>query len=451
MGNQNTLVSQLLQQLGRSIPEQFGIQTARGRGDEAQNFFQNAFQNLTLPNVGQAFFDPSNAVREFGQTRDDARTVAGGGLSSLTPGGGFDQAQKTLGGILGTGNPVGIGPSFEAGKALLEQNVNDQVAQTEESFSVRGNRFSQPLANAIGDQRRRGALDINNLLANFTRESGENAANRQAQGVTQAGNLGLARTGAASGLSSAFLNAGLQPTQAQVSAGSLPADLALRRASALDPSIATGSQLPLNVSDSLFQFEQFGAQAPQDRARTVSEVGTQIPQAAGDFLNQLMQQSLLAGGQQQGQAQTDIQNSFSEFQNRQPFSNPAFNSALAFSTGFPPVSGAQPGLAGSAIGAGGSIGAAILPALMAKSSLKYKENVVPFEDSKSLLALVEHATLVEFDYKDIDGKRHVGIILENEDPRFATEKGDRIDVDIVGILLGSIQELSKRVKELENK
>ncbi len=153
---------------------------------------------------------------------------------------------------------------------------------------------------------------------------------------------------------------------------------------------------------------------------------------------------------QQNQGQQDINSSFAEFQNRQPFSNPAFNSALGFATGFPPISGGSPGLAGSALGAGGSIGAAVIPLLMAKSSLKYKKNIVPAEPGVAL-EYAEGIDLVEFDYKDIDGKRHIGIILENEDPRFATEDGSRIDVDIVGILLGSIQELSKRLKELESK
>lgn len=412
IGNQNTLVSQLLQQLGRSIPEQFGSNAARSLGTQSLLGFNDQFQNQIRPNINRALtsLGPTTALAQG-------------------PGGIFERGAQTLEGILGTGNPVTIGPSFESGKALIEQNLDDQIAQISESFGARGNRFSQPLANAIGETRRRGALDINNLLATFTRESGENAANRQATGVTQAADLGGAATTAGTGVSSSILNAAnLFGEQAQF-----------------------GAQLPLDVAGAIEPFEARNVQAPQDRARTVSEVGTQIPQAAGDFLNQLISQSLLGGSLQQGQAQGDLDRSFAEFQNRQPFSNPAFNSALGFATGFPPISGGTPGIGGSALSAGGSITAAILPALLAKSSMEFKKNIELVHDTAKQLRLVNGVNIVEFDYKDIDEKRHIGIILENEDPSFATEDGKQVDVDIIGILLGSIQELSKRVKELEDK
>jgi hypothetical protein len=56
--------------------------------------------------------------------------------------------------------------------------------------------------------------------------------------------------------------------------------------------------------------------------------------------------------------------------------------------------------------------------------------------------------LVNFKYHWED-KDHVGIILEDSHPILTTEDGTKVDVDIIGVLIGAIQEQQKQIAELK--
>ena len=68
--------------------------------------------------------------------------------------------------------------------------------------------------------------------------------------------------------------------------------------------------------------------------------------------------------------------------------------------------------------------------------------------TKDTLDIVNDLEVVNFKYH-WEAKDHVGIILENSHPILTTEDGTKVDVDIIGVLVGAIQEQQKQIAELK--
>ena len=86
------------------------------------------------------------------------------------------------------------------------------------------------------------------------------------------------------------------------------------------------------------------------------------------------------------------------------------------------------------------------------SSLRsLKENIEPTKVKAT--DLINAQEIVDFNYKaDEDKVRKVGLIADDSDPLFLDKKGETVDLyNTCGILMKAVQELSKRVEELEQK
>ena len=82
------------------------------------------------------------------------------------------------------------------------------------------------------------------------------------------------------------------------------------------------------------------------------------------------------------------------------------------------------------------------------SSKVYKENIV--ENTIDSLDVLKQLEIVEFDYKDVDKKHHIGVIVEDSPDILCAEEGDRLDiVNVVGVLLDANKKLLERVEALE--
>ena len=86
------------------------------------------------------------------------------------------------------------------------------------------------------------------------------------------------------------------------------------------------------------------------------------------------------------------------------------------------------------------------------SSLRsLKENIEPTKVKAT--DLINSQEIVDFNYKADEDKAHkVGLIADDSDPLFLDKKGETVDLyNTCGILMKAVQELSKRVEELEQK
>lgn len=86
------------------------------------------------------------------------------------------------------------------------------------------------------------------------------------------------------------------------------------------------------------------------------------------------------------------------------------------------------------------------------SSLRsLKENIEPTK--VKAIDLINAQEIVDFNYKADEAKAHkVGLIADDSDPLFLDKKGETVDLyNTCGILMKAVQELSKRVEELERK
>ena len=86
------------------------------------------------------------------------------------------------------------------------------------------------------------------------------------------------------------------------------------------------------------------------------------------------------------------------------------------------------------------------------SSLRsLKENIEPTKIKA--VSLINSQEIVDFNYKADEDKTHkVGLIADDSNPLFLDKKGETVDLyNTCGILMKAIQELSKRVEDLEQK
>ena len=86
------------------------------------------------------------------------------------------------------------------------------------------------------------------------------------------------------------------------------------------------------------------------------------------------------------------------------------------------------------------------------SSLRsLKENIEPTKVKAT--DLINSQEIVDFNYKADEDKVHkVGLIADDSDPLFLDKKGETVDLyNTCGILMKAVQELSKRIEELEHK
>jgi hypothetical protein len=90
--------------------------------------------------------------------------------------------------------------------------------------------------------------------------------------------------------------------------------------------------------------------------------------------------------------------------------------------------------------------------LLMMSSRSYKDNIQDYGTSDAL-KLIEEIDLVSFDYKpEVDAPRgmHIGVIAEDVPAVLATTDRKEINAyNIIGVLLGAVQELTKQVNDLK--
>ena len=109
---------------------------------------------------------------------------------------------------------------------------------------------------------------------------------------------------------------------------------------------------------------------------------------------------------------------------------------------------------GDMIGAGGDIGAAlikILPALIAGSSIDYKENV---RDYGNALEKVKALEVKQYDYKEEFGgaKDCIGLIAEDVPQELYVSQKGHVGVDVYGLcsmLVKAVQNLTAKVEKME--
>ena len=91
------------------------------------------------------------------------------------------------------------------------------------------------------------------------------------------------------------------------------------------------------------------------------------------------------------------------------------------------------------------------PGFYVSSLRSLKENIEPTKVNAT--DLINSQEIVDFNYKSDEDKAHkIGLIADDSDPLFLDKKGETVDLyNTCGILMKAVQELSERVRELENK
>ena len=91
------------------------------------------------------------------------------------------------------------------------------------------------------------------------------------------------------------------------------------------------------------------------------------------------------------------------------------------------------------------------PGFYVSSLRSLKENIEPTKVKAT--DLINSQEIVDFNYKADEDKVHkIGLIADDSDPLFLDKKGKTVDLyNTCGILMKAVQELSKRVEELEQK
>lgn len=91
------------------------------------------------------------------------------------------------------------------------------------------------------------------------------------------------------------------------------------------------------------------------------------------------------------------------------------------------------------------------PGFYVSSLRSLKENIEPTKVKAT--DLINSQEIVDFNYKaDKDKVHKIGLIADDSDPLFLDKKGETVDLyNTCGILMKAVQELSKRVEELEQK
>jgi hypothetical protein len=135
-------------------------------------------------------------------------------LNDLTASGVQPQSFGTISEAARTGLPVDQGNFFDALKSSMGRSQDEGRANLIEKYGFMGLRSSTPLMNAAVDYESQTTKDFATIMADYTRQAGESAANRRLQastlGVGLAGEPALAMTPSAvvsSGGQSALGNA----------------------------------------------------------------------------------------------------------------------------------------------------------------------------------------------------------------------------------------------------
>lgn len=98
--------------------------------------------------------------------------MSGKGGPAGTPGG-------TLSSMMATGNPTDVGPAFQALVKAQQPLVQQGQQSITNQFAGSGLAYSTPLMSALGNYQSRVGNDFLSILADYTRQASEAAANRQ--------------------------------------------------------------------------------------------------------------------------------------------------------------------------------------------------------------------------------------------------------------------------------
>jgi hypothetical protein len=195
-----------------------------------------------------------------------------------------------------------------------------------------------------------------------------------------------------------------------------------------------------NYMGNLNNLAQQGTSATNNAMQGATNVGNSV---AGAYTNQGNAQanSDLAAGQAMASSYT------SPVANQQVVMTPYTTSSNTSTSGSSSSDANVGGLLGGAasISSGGGLGS-VLGGFFSSKELKTSYGSV---NTKDILAKVDQMTLDKWSYKTLDQK-HIGPYAEEFKELFEVGDGKTINmIDLFGVMLGSIKELSAKVKELQ--
>ncbi len=141
-----------------------------------------------------------------------------GYMDALTQSGITGTSFGTLAETARTGLPTDVGPAFEALKTSMGHGISEGRTNLIEQFGVKGLRYGSDVSKAGADFESQTQKDFASILADFTRQASEAAANRRVAAAVQG-------QGAAGELATAF-----RPTAVVAGGGASPTGAGLQSA-----------------------------------------------------------------------------------------------------------------------------------------------------------------------------------------------------------------------------
>src|SRR5215831_428675 len=112
-------------------------------------------------------------------------------IQALTESGVTPASMQTIADMAKTGAPTDVGPFYEAMKAASQRGISEGRTNLIEQFGVGGLRYGSDILKAGTDYEAQTAKDFASILAGYTQQASEAAANRRLQAAT----LGQQATG----------------------------------------------------------------------------------------------------------------------------------------------------------------------------------------------------------------------------------------------------------------
>lgn len=139
-------------------------------------------------------------------------------LNSLNSSGVGPTSLSTIASDAATGNPTNLSPLFTALQASMKQSQDAGAADLVEQFGSKGLRNSSDLLKAGANYEEQSTKDFSTIIAQYTQQAAEAAANRQLQAATLGASL-VESPALAETPSSVLTSGGTSPAGAALSSG----------------------------------------------------------------------------------------------------------------------------------------------------------------------------------------------------------------------------------------
>lgn len=405
---------------GQNSVNQYGA-AASGAADRSQGAFGNAYQ------MAQPYFQHSGNI--LNETLDPMR------------------------GLMANGGAPDITSALNAIKTQSMGNLEDTLAQIRETYGAQGLGASSDVNEALARGASRGIADMNAQQTQLQAQVMNDAANRRIAATSpflgasaQAGNIGNNIIGAGSmlgggALSSAGMYNNIAGTLGNYSLGA--AGSQLNTLSSLAGLQNSGMDRILSALPIGLQMANNPAQLALASAGIRSNAAGMLPGYAGtagqagsglaSILSNLAQlDSSVAGNNLNLKYQDWVRST----------TNPFLNIAAGYATGFPPNAPVVPGNSGSAWGALGTIGGALMGALPWASWLSDRDLKEDVQEVKPITSRLKELPITTWRYKG-DATRHIGPMAQDWKETMGVGDGHTIALpDVLGVILGSLQEMA---------